>query len=289
MLLFDCGEGTQLRLLHAGVKRSRIAAVFITHLHGAHFYGLMGLLSTLALLKRREPITVVGPQSIRETVHHVPGLQKDWLPFPITYVELAEDFEHQIVFETSDYYVEARPVEHRTFTAGFRFQEKPRSGRLHVDRARSLGIVDYEQFRLLKAGTPVAAPDGRTILPEEVVDPPVPGASFAYVTDTRPCPGGRLLAREADLLYHEATFGRDLAERAIETGHSTASEAAQIAKDAGAARLLLGHFSARYKDPAPLVEEARQIFKNTEAAEELKRYILRPATARQKNLTPESI
>ena len=278
-LLFDCGEGTQLQLLRAGLKRSRIDAVFITHFHGDHFYGLMGLLSTMALLKREEKLTVVGPERIQQIVRALPGLAGDWLPFPVEYVELAEDFAREVVLETDVYTVEARPVEHRVFTMGFRYVEKPRPGRLDVERARALGVTDFKLYPLLKAGQAVEGEGGRTVRPEEVVGPEQPGATFAYVLDTRPCEGAHALAEQVDILMHEATFTSDLHERAVETGHSTAREAAEVARAADVRQLLLSHFSARYSDVGPIVEEARAVFQNTEAAEELKRYTLVPAAA----------
>ncbi len=272
VLLFDCGEGTQFQLLRAGVKRSALEAIFITHFHGDHFYGLMGLLATVALLERAAPLTVVGPAGLEKFVRSIPGVRNQGLPFALDFVELCEGFEHAVVFETVAYAVEARPLDHRIFTLGYRWQEKPRPGRLDVERAQALGVTDYRHYRRLKAGEAVTLDDGRVVPPEAVVGPPRPGVAFAYVSDTRPCAAGVALAAGADLLYHEATFGDDLAERAAETGHSTARQAAEVARRAGAARLLLGHFSARYKDPAPLVEQARAVFQNTEAAEELKRY-----------------
>lgn len=277
VLLFDCGEGTQFRLIASGLNRSRIDAVFITHFHGDHFYGLMGLLSTLALLGREEPMTIVGPAGIEAALSDVPGLNPSWLSFPMAFVELDEGFAHAVVLETPEYVVTARPIEHRIFTAGYRFEEKARPGSLDVEKARALGVTDFRYYPRLKAGEAITLPDGRVVRPEEVVGPPKPGASFAYVSDTRPCESGRLLAEGVDLLYHEATFGSEYQENAIETAHSTAAEAAQIARDAGARRLLIGHFSARYTDPAPLVAEARAVFQNTEAAEELKRYTLHSA------------
>ena len=277
MLLFDCGEGTQLQLLRAGLKRSRIDGIFITHFHGDHFYGLMGLLSTMALLKREEKLTIVGPERIEEIVRSLPGLANDWLPFPVEYVELAEDFEHQVVLETDVYTVEARPVDHRIFAAGFRYSEKPKPGRLDVEKARALGATDFKFYPLLKAGQAVTLDDGRAIQPGDVVGPEQLGATFAYVLDTRPCEGGYLLAEGVDVLFHEATFTSELQQRARETGHSTAREAAEVACQADVGRLLLSHFSARYTDVRPLVDEARAVFQNTEAAEELKRYTLEPA------------
>lgn len=275
VLLFDCGEGTQFQLIRAGLKRSRIEAIFITHFHGDHFYGLMGLLSTMALLHRTDPLTVVAPEGLEAILRSLPGLANDWLPFEVRYVEIAEGCEHALVAETNVYTVEARPLQHRVFTVGYRYQEKPRPGHLDVEKARALGITDYRHYRDLKAGNPITLADGRRVQPEEVVGPALPGGSFAYVTDTEPCAAGVALAHEVDVLYHDATFGQDLQERALATGHSTARDAAGVAHRAGARKLLLGHFSARYQSLAPLVEEARAVFQNTEAAEELKRYVLR--------------
>ncbi len=281
VLLFDCGEGTQLRLLDAGVNRARIDAVFITHFHGDHFYGLMGLLSTLGILERAAPLTVVGPARIEEIVRSLPGLERDWLPFETRFVELEEDFAHAVVYETGEVRVEARPVEHRVFCAGYRFEEKPRPGHLHPEKAEALGVTDYAHSRRLKAGEAVTLAGGHVVRPEQVVGPERPGASFAYVMDTAPCAAGRKLAEGVDVLYHEATFAEALAERAAETGHSTARAAATVAREAGAGCLLLGHFSARYADPAPLVEEARAVFENTAAAQELEKYILDPHQKRR--------
>lgn len=274
--LFDCGEGTQYQLLRAGLKRSRIDGIFISHFHGDHLYGLMGLMATMALLRREEPMAIVAPRGIQSILEAMPGAEPDLLPFAIDFVELDEGFGHDIVFEDDEFTVTARPLEHRTFAMGFRFEEHTRPGHLHPEKARALGVTDYADFRRLKDGQPVTLDDRTTVEPEEVLGPERPGIAFAYVPDTRPCEGGRLLARDADLLYHEATFGEDLQQRAIETGHSTAREAAEVARDAEAKRLLLGHFSARYDDPAPLVTEARTVFPAAEAAVELNRYELDP-------------
>ncbi len=278
VLLFDCGEGTQFQLLHAGVKRSGLEAVFISHLHGDHFFGLMGLFSTLALLRREAPLTLAGPPGLQAFVHALPGIDQGGLPFPVRYVERGADAVPAVVLDDAAFRVEARPLDHRIFALGYRFEEKPRPGHLDVDRARALGVTDYRHFRRLTAGEAVTLADGRIVASEEVVGPPQPGVAFAYVTDTRPCAAGEALAKDVDLLYHEATFADDLATRARETGHSTARQAAEVARAAGARRLLLGHFSARYKDVVGLVAEARTVFQNTEAAEELKRYVLQGST-----------
>ena len=274
VLLFDCGEGTQFQLLRAGVRPPRIEAIFITHLHGDHCYGLPGLLSTMALQERTAPLHLVGPVGLKAFLAALPGLDGAPAPFAQHLTELDEGFAHAVVYDTPAFFVEARPLDHRVFTAGYRFQEKPRAGRLDVARARALGVTDPRAFGRLKRGEAVPVPGGGSVAPEEVVGPPRPGRGFAYLTDTRPCDTGVALADGAALVFHDATFGEDQAARAVETGHATAREAADVARRAGAGRLLLGHFSARYDDVQPLVEQARAVFKNTEAAEELKRYAL---------------
>ncbi|GIV59449.1 ribonuclease Z [Rhodocaloribacter litoris] len=274
-LLFDCGEGTQLQMVRAGLISPRLDAIFITHFHGDHFYGLPGLLATMSMLRYQDGVTVVGPKGLAAALDATPGLDRDWLSFDVDFVELREDFGQATVFETETYVVTARPLVHNVFTIGYRFEAKPRPGRLDVEAARARGVTDYVHYRRLKAGHDVTLPGGEVVRAGEVVGPPRPGPAFAYVTDTRPCEAARLLARDVDVLYHEATFGEAHRDRALETMHATAREAAAIARDAGARRLLLGHFSARYADPAPLVAEARAVFENTEAAEELRRYPLK--------------
>ncbi|MCS7081462.1 MAG: ribonuclease Z [Bacteroidota bacterium] len=271
ILLFDCGEGTQMRLLKAGLKRSRVQHVFISHLHGDHFYGLIGLISSLELMQRREPLYVYGPKGLKGYLEYMFALSDLRPGYELVVREVdPEGFEHAVLLETEEYFVEARPLAHRIFCMGFRFQEKPRPGKVNAERARELGITEDWQFKALKAGKPVSVSEGLLIRPEEVVGPPRPGVSFAYVTDTRFCPGAIMLAIDADVLYHEATFDHALQEKAEQTGHATALEAAQVAATAGVGLLLLGHFSARYTDVASLVEEARTVFPNTRAAEELK-------------------
>ncbi|MEO1479145.1 MAG: ribonuclease Z [Bacteroidota bacterium] len=275
MLLFDCGEGTQFQLLRAGLKRSRLDALFLTHFHGDHLYGLFGLLTTMALLGREDALTIVAPEGLPDILDVIPGLQAHQLPYPLRHVGLAPGFSHAVVFDAPAYYVEARPLEHRVFAAGYRFQEKVRPGKVDGEKAQALGFAENWHFEAVKNGKPVTI-NGRTVLPEDVVGPDRPGVSFAYVLDTMPCTAGRRLAEGVDLLIHEATFTEDEAQRAEEVGHSTARQAATIAKQAGAQHLLLTHFSARYADPQPLVDEARTVFPNTAAAEELRTYVLTP-------------
>ena len=275
ILLFDCGEGTQLRLRHAGLRLRRIEAIFITHLHGDHYFGLLGLLSTMALTRRTRSLVVVAPRELMRVMHLIPGVRDHELPFLVEYVSLPESLTHAVVFESDNYYVEARAVEHRTFTVGYRVQEKERPGRLNVARAQALGVTSVSDYRLLKRGKPVQGACGRTVTPDLVLEPLGPVRAFAYVTDTRPCEGAVILARKVTMLAHEATFTEALRHRAYDTGHSTAAQAAAIAKEAQAERLLLTHFSARYHDAATLVEEARAVFPATEEAKELQQYRLK--------------
>ena len=275
LFLFDCGEGTQVRFLEAGLRPSRLRGIFITHLHGDHYFGLPGLLSTLSLLKHPHPLSIVGPVGLRDFLDALPSRSpENELPFPIEFVELDSPLQAETVFESDQCRVLAHSIEHSVFTAGYRFEEKDRPGNLDVERAQELGVDDFNDYRRLKEGHAVTLPDGRIVHPNEVVSPVQPGSSFAYVTDSRPCEGGIALARNADLLYHEATFLEEDHSRAHQTKHSTAREAAGVALEAGAKKLLIGHFSARYKEAGQLVAEAREVFQNTEAAEELKRYAL---------------
>ena len=272
LFLFDCGEGTQVRFLEAGFNFSRLQAVFITHLHGDHYFGLPGLMSTMHLLNHPRELTVVGPTGLREYMTAMPArLSQREAAFSAKYLELASDVGRE-VFSSKSCRVVAEPLVHSVPAYGYRFEEKDRPGNLDVEKAQALGIYDYNDYRDLKEGRPVERPDGTLVEPGELVGPSHPGASFAYVTDSRPCDAGCRLARNADLLYHEATFLDIDRERAEHTMHATAREAAEVAAAAGAGKLLIGHFSARYDDAGSLVTEAREYFQNTEAAEELKRY-----------------
>jgi ribonuclease Z len=276
-LLFDCGEGTQYRLRDAGLSWARVDAIFVTHLHGDHCYGLPGLLSTMDLQQRTDPVTLVLPPGGSAMLRATLGTAPDRLSFPVEVVGADAALERGPAYTTEECVVEARRLEHgNDFAMGFRFEERPRPGRFDATRARALGVPEGPAFGRLQDGQSVTTPDGATVDPEQVLGPPRPGIAVAYVTDTRPCGGGRALAASADLLYHDATFADDHAARARETGHSTAREAAGVAREAGAERLLLGHLSARYSDPTPLAREARAVFPASTVAEELRHYELDP-------------
>jgi ribonuclease Z len=220
-------------------------------------------------------MTLVGPEGLQDFLDALPlHSPKKPASFPLKCIELNEHLACRLVFESEHCRVEARPIQHGVQAVGYRFEEKDRPGNLDVNRAMALGVHDHEAYRRLKAGTAVTLPNGRVVEPAEVVGPIHRGGVFAYVTDTRPTSASVKLARKADLLYHEATFLDDDRERALKTHHSTAREAAAIASEAGVGRLIIGHFSARYHDANSLIGEAREVFQNTDAAQELKRYFL---------------
>jgi ribonuclease Z len=255
-LIFDCGEGTQRQMMRYGVGFS-FREIFFTHYHSDHILGITGLVRTMGLLDRTAPLTLYGPRGASRVLGGLLTVGIERSKFPVEIVEirpgdrLSRHAYDIVVFET----------EHRADTVGFALAEHDRPGRFNVTRARELGIPEGPLWGQLHKGNAVTLPDGRTIDPSQLVGPPRPGRTVVYSGDTRPIPQVTEAARGADLLVHEATFSDEERARAVETGHSTASDAARIARDAGVRRLVLTHISARYSREAPeLVEEARAIF-----------------------------
>lgn len=261
--LFDCGEGTQRQMMRYGVG---FAAddIFFTHFHTDHLLGLVGLTRTLALQGRTEPLRLWGPPGAQRALRSAIAFGGDRLTFP---VEIGERAPGEAV-ERKDYRIEAVRVDHGGAPAvGWALVEKPRLGRFDPDRARALGIPEGPLWGRIHKGETITLDDGRVVPPSELVGAPRRGRRLVLSGDTRPTPEMVAAAEGADLLVHEATFGDDEAARAVETGHSTAREAAEVARLAGARRLLLTHFSARYsRDPGELVAQARSVFAATDAA-----------------------
>ena len=268
--LFDCGENAQMSMLQAGLKRSKIDAIFISHFDVDHYSGLMGLLSTLQLQRRDRELTIAGPKGIKEFVEWNLNFSGVELGFDIKYSEVDEKEEVTRVVDGDDFYVEARPLKHRRFCLGYRFQEKDKPGKVDSEKAEKLGITEDQQFKDLKAGKNIKLADGTEIESYEIVGHPRPGDSFAYVSDTEYCPNAVKLAMNTNILYHEATFGNQLADKAKETGHSTAADAARVATEAQTKLLVIGHFSARYTNLHVLLKEARDGFYPTWLANELR-------------------
>jgi ribonuclease Z len=258
-MLFDCGEGTQRQMMRYGVGFS-FAEVFFSHFHADHMLGIIGLLRTMGLQDRTAPVTLYGPRGAERILTAALSLGIERNKFPVAVVEvrpgdcLSRDEYDIVVFET----------DHRTDTVGYALAEHTRLGRFHPERARELGVPEGPLWGDLHRGKTVRLDDGRTVSPEDLVGAPRRGRTVVYSGDTRPHLALIEAARGADLLIHEATFGGDEAERAVETGHSTASEAARVALEAGVRSLILTHISPRYTRDAPeLLAEARAVFPDT--------------------------
>jgi ribonuclease Z len=261
-ILFDCGEGNQRQMMRYGVGFS-FTEIFFTHYHADHILGVTGLLRTMGLQDRTAPVRLYGPRGAQRVLGAAIALGVERNKFPVEIEELrpGDRLTRQqydiVVFET----------DHRPDTIGFALAEHTRLGRFNPDRARELGIPEGPLWGRLHKGETVVLDDGRSIAPADLVGAPRRGRTLVYSGDTRPSLTVVEVARGADLLIHEATFGSDELERAKETGHSTAAEAARVAAEAGARRLVLTHISPRYSRDAPeLLAEARAIFPETVVA-----------------------
>src|SRR5512145_415908 len=258
-LLFDCGEGTQRQMMRYGVGFS-LREIFFTHYHSDHLLGLTGLVRTMGMQDRTAPMTVYGPRGAARVLGGVLSVGVERNKFPVEIVEVQPGDR----LGRADYEIVVFPTEHRTDTVGYALIERERLGRFHPERARELGVPEGPIWGRLHRGDTVELPDGRRVGPADLVGAPRPGRKVVITGDTRPTPDVVVAARDADLLVHEATFGDDEALRAHETGHSTASEAARVALEAGVRRLVLTHISARYSREAPeLVLEAQALFPET--------------------------
>jgi ribonuclease Z len=272
--LVDCGEGTQMQLQKFHVKYSRIDAIFISHLHGDHMLGAPGLLSSLSIYERTKPLPVYAPRGLWEILQMIFHYSDTILRYTIEFHALEDFAPGDVIYSTDRMEVVSVPLKHRNFCRGFIFREKNKRRKFNFFKAKALEIPK-EYFHLLKQEKDVTLPDGRKILADEMLfDRELP-CSYAYCSDTMPDPELIPYLKDVTLLYHEATFTEDMKERAYETHHSTARDAANAAMEAGVKKLIIGHFSARYRELEPLLVEALEVFPETELALEGKLFDLR--------------
>ncbi|MCR2802886.1 ribonuclease Z [Paenibacillus soyae] len=268
--LFDCGEATQHQLMHVPLKLSKLEKIFVTHLHGDHLYGLPGLLSTRSFDGGTTPLTVYGPAGLKSYIETTFALTGTMLDYELVVQELTEEKQAEICVD-GPCRVEAGPLEHRVPCFGYRVIETDAPGPFMADKARALGVKQGPLFGRLKAGEAITLEDGTVVSPGEVTDGAWKGRIITVLGDTSPCEMAFALSEKADLLVHEATFAAGLEEKAHEFGHCTTAEAAIVARDAGAQRLVMTHFSGRYSNEelARLEAEAAEIFPNVTAAKDL--------------------
>lgn len=266
LVLIDCGEGTQVELRRNKVRFSKIKHIFISHLHGDHFYGLVGLISSFSLLHRDKELHIYGPKGIKEIILLQFRLAKAWTSYPLYFHEL-DSRKPQRILENDRITVDTIPLDHRVYTNGFLFREQPADRKLLIQEVEKYKI-DKVYFRGIKKGKDAILEDG-TIIPNALLtaDPPAP-RSYAFCSDTAFYPEIVPLISQCTVLYHEATFLQEHARVAAATKHSTAREAAQIALKAEAGRLILGHFSTRYDNFEEFRRQAAEIFPEVDLAED---------------------
>jgi len=266
LFLIDCGEGTQVELRRHRVKFSRIKHVFISHLHGDHFFGLIGLISTFSLLGRETDLHIYGPKGIKEIITLQLKLSKAWTSYGLYFHELTSK-SPQVIFEDDKVSVETIPLDHRVYTNGFLFKEKEGDRKLLMNEVLNYDI-DKAYYRSIKKGKDVTLDDGTVIENKFLAGPPPPTKSYAFCSDTAYLPSITKQIKKVTALYHESTFLESHVHLCKSTKHSTAKQAAQIASQAEAKQLILGHYSTRYDNINLFKEEAQTCFENVVLAED---------------------
>lgn len=264
--LVDCGEGTQVQLRRNHIHFSFINHIFISHLHGDHCFGLIGLISTFALLGRTAPLHIYADPNLEEVMKPQIDFFCKGMNYPLFFHSI-DAAKHQVIYEDNTITVETLPLKHRMPCCGFLFREKPKKRHLIGDVVNFYNIPAYMR-QSIKDGADYTTPDGETIPNSRLTKEADRSRSYAYCSDTAPCNCNNEQLKGVDLLYHEATFADSEKERAAQTFHSTARQAAQVASDAGVKKLMIGHYSSRYESLDTLLSEAREVFDNTIAANE---------------------
>ncbi|MFQ5448088.1 MAG: ribonuclease Z [Saprospiraceae bacterium] len=270
LFLIDCGEGSQSQMSRFGVPHHKIQHIFISHLHGDHVFGLPGLLFSLGLNDRKNDLHIYAPAGLEEMIMALLRPMETSLPYPLHF-HVLDTGQSTLVFENDRLTVRSIPLRHRIPTAGFLFREKERPKNIRPEKIAEYSL-NISQILAVKNGENITLANGRILPNEELTTPPPVPRSFAYVSDTAYEESIIPMIKDVDLLYHEATFCHDLADYAETTKHSTALQAATIAKKARARRLIIGHYSTRYKNIAPLIKEASAVFPETEPGVEGQEY-----------------
>ncbi len=265
--LIDCGEGTQIQFKRYKIKKAKINNIFISHLHGDHFLGLFGIISSFSLLGRQQPLTIFAPYKLKEILDAYTNTFDHGLGYEIIFKPHTYDKGKTLLFEDDKVQAYSFTLNHRVPTCGFLFKEKQRLPNLNKDLVRELNIP-IKLMQSIKEGNGFTTDDGTTYSHKQLTIPAPAPRSFAFVSDTAKCERIIPIIENVDLLYHEATFSHKDKKRAKQTGHSTAVQAAEIAKKANAKKLIIGHFSTKLKDVNPLLEEARNVFENTYLAKD---------------------
>lgn len=266
LFMIDCGEGAQLQFRKSRLKFSRLNTIFISHLHGDHCFGLLGLVSTLNLLGRTAELHIYSPKGLEELMTPMLNYFNHQMTYKILFHEF-ETKEQAVIYEDRSLTVATIPLRHRLPCCGFLFAEKQRPNHILRDMVDFYQVPVYELNRI-KNGADYVTPDGEVIANVRLTRPSAPPRSYAYCSDTIFLPSIVEQIKGVDLLFHEATFADEDAPRAKETYHTTAAQAAEIAREAGVKKLVIGHFSARYDDENILLEEASAVFANTQLAKE---------------------
>lgn len=261
--LIDCGEGTQIRLMEFDQKWGKINQIFISHMHGDHVYGLVGLLTTYSLFGRKSPIDIFGPLGIEELIHTQLRCSYTQLAYPIN-INTVDTLQYRKIFENSIAEVYSIPLIHRVPTTGYLFREKKRQPNVRADKIKAYNL-NLNRILTAKEGFDVILPDGTKVPNKELVNPAPPPRAFAYCSDTMYSEAIIPYIKEVDILYHESTFLEERKDRAVYTKHSTAIDAATIAQKAKVKKLVLGHYSSRHRDVKVFEKEAQTVFKNTVA------------------------
>ncbi len=271
--LIDCGEGTQMQLRKHKIKFSKIKHIFISHLHGDHSYGLIGLISTFGLLNRQTELHIYAPKGIKEIILLLLNISHSRKFFPIEFHEI-ESKNSEIIFEDKNVIVQTIPLKHRIYTNGFLFTEKPKEKKLNIKEIEKYPEIEICDYQNLKKGKVLIKENGKIIKNNTLTFEPAKPLSYAFCSDTAYFPKIVPLIKNVDLLYHETTFLEDNHELAKTTQHSTALQAAKIAQKAEVKKLLIGHYSGRYKNRDDFLQEAQTVFKKTELSFEGKEIII---------------